>query len=145
MRCVSLSLSSCLLSSVSSLVVSPFFLLFPFIVPSSLLSLRSFLFFLTAGWTLNHRKAVDLPQRVQFLLLAAVSSTFSNVDVTQPVKKCLKLRKEAKIGRVVEGQRNHHHHMQPSPCIVVCVMLYCVVFGSACDVGCVVCSVVCLV
>ena len=39
--CVSLSLSSSLLSSFSSLVVSPSLLLFPFIVPSSLLSLLS--------------------------------------------------------------------------------------------------------
>ena len=40
--------------------------------------------------------AADLPQRVHFLLLAAVSRTFSHVDVTQHVKKCLKLQRETK-------------------------------------------------
>ena len=41
-------------------------------------------------------KAVDLPQRVHFLFLAAVSDTFPQVDVTQHVKKCFKLQQEAK-------------------------------------------------
>ena len=40
--------------------------------------------------------AADVPQRVHFLLLAAVSSTFPHVDVAQPLKKCLKLHREAK-------------------------------------------------
>ena len=40
-----------------------------------------------------------------FLLLDAVSDTFSQVDVTQPVETCSKLQREAKIGHVVEGQR----------------------------------------
>ena len=40
-----------------------------------------------------------------FLLLGAVSSTFSQVGVAQPVEKCSKLQREAKNGHVVEGQR----------------------------------------
>ena len=41
-------------------------------------------------------KAVELPQREnRFLLLAAVSSNFPHVDVTQHVKQCLKLQREA--------------------------------------------------
>ena len=50
--------------------------------------------------------AIDLPQHFQFfLLLDAVSSTFSQVDVTQPAEKCSKLQREAKNGHVIEGQR----------------------------------------
>ena len=42
-------------------------------------------------------KAVDLPQRVyRFWLFATVSSNFPHVDVTQHVKQCLKLQREAK-------------------------------------------------
>ena len=78
---LSLLLSSLLLffSSLSS-SLSP---------PSSLLS-----FFLAAGRCITE-KAVDLPQRVHVLLLTTISSRFSHVDVTQHVKKCLKLRREA--------------------------------------------------
>ena len=58
MRCVSLSLSSCLHSSFSYLVVSPSLLLFPFIVPSSLLSLSSLLSFF---WLLDGRCITEKP------------------------------------------------------------------------------------
>ena len=41
-------------------------------------------------------QAVDLPQRVyRLLLLPAVSSNFPHVDVTQHVKQCLELQREA--------------------------------------------------
>ena len=65
-----------------------------------------------------------------FLLLAAISIPCSHVDFTQHVRMCLKLRREANIdGHVVEGQRHHLHHMQPSPCVVVvCDVVLCCVW-----------------
>ena len=108
-----------LVFSPRSLLLSSLHLFFSSL-SSSLLLFCLFCIFLAAGRCITE-KAVDLPQRVHlFLLLAAISSTFSLVDVTQHVKKCLKLRREAKIGYVVEAQRHHHQHMQPSPCDVVC-------------------------
>ena len=96
------------------------------------------------GKTLYHRKkAVDLPQRVQFVLLfAAVSITFSHVDVTQHVKKCLTLERETKTwtrcGRSTAPPPSHAEKKKPRtthllflcplcPCDVVCHVVLCCV------------------